>query len=533
MAAILIMLSAIIIACVFLNNLSSRLGVPALLLFLVLGLVFHVSGDVSADKVNGIVENVCTAALIFIMFYGGFGTRWSSAKPIALDAGLLATFGVAATAALVGLFCRFALHWGWIESFLMGSVISSTDAASVFSILRRRKLGLKGGTASLLEVESGSNDPMSYMLTSMMLTMLKTKVTAGWVLWTIFSQLAFGTICGLVIAQIAVHVLRRFNFADGFTTLFIFAVAILSYAVPSAIGGNGYLSAYFVGIVLGNTEFRGRKPLVNFFDGITSLMQILIFFLLGLIANPSALGPAVLPAVLIFLFLTFIARPVAVGGILGPAGRFKKYSLPQIGFISFVGLRGAASIVFAIMILTSGAALQNDIFSIVFCIVLISIGLQGSLIPQAARLFNVLDSSSDVMKTFSDFGKDVDVSIGRIFISSKSKWKGLAIKDLNIPEEFLLTLILRDGKRIVPEGNTVLQEGDEVVFCTKSYRNETATDLTEHPLASNSQWDGKRVLDFQKGRNSLIVMIRRGDESIIPNGRTVLRSGDLLVLMKR
>lgn len=527
------MLSAIIIVCVFLNNLSSKLGIPALLLFLILGLMFHVTGDISPEKVNGIVENVCTTALIFIMFYGGFGTRWSSAKSIALDAGILATVGVAATAGIVGLFCHFALGWGWIESFLMGSVISSTDAATVFSILRRRKLGLKGGTASLLEVESGSNDPMSFMLTSMMLTMLHTETTGWWALWTIFSQLVFGSLCGLAIAQIAVHILRKFSFASGYTSLFIFAIAIVSYAVPSVIGGNGYLSAYLVGIVLGNTDFRGRKQLVNFFDGVTSLMQILIFFLLGLIADPFALGPAAIPAILIFVFLTLVARPLAVAGILAPFEHFKKYSWPQIGFISFVGLRGAASIVFAIMILTSGAQLQNDIFSIVFCIVLLSIALQGSLVPSAAKMFNVIDSSADVMKTFSDFGKDDDVSIGRIHISHKSKWNGQAIKDLSIPEEFLLTLVLRDGKRIVPVGNTVLQEGDEVVICTKAYENETATDLTEHPLPSKSQWEGKRVLDFQQGRNSLIVMIRRGDDSIIPGGSTILHSGDLLFLMKR
>lgn len=523
----LIVVAAIIFICVFLNKVSSRVGVPVLLLFIILGMIFGVNEDFTAQQTS-YVEQLCSIALIFIMFYGGFGTRWKSARPVVVEAGLLATVGVFLTAACVGLFCHFILKWGWVESFLMGSVISSTDAATVFSILRSHNMGLKNNTAPMLEIESGSNDPCSYMLTAVSLAVLDGTATGGMVVWMIFAQLVFGALGGIIIAQMATTIMKRFSFPDGFSSLMILAVAIAAYALPSLIGGNGYLSAYIVGIILGNTEFHGRKPLIGFFDGVTSLMQIALFFILGLMVSHMGLLRAALPALAIFGFLTLVARPLAVSAILAP---FKKYPGRQIGLISFVGLRGVASIVFAIMTITQGAILEHDIFSVVFVIVLVSILLQGSLIPWASKAFKMTDINEDIRTTFSDFSENTEVSFGRLDIHEDCPWNGKMVKELGMPKEILLTLVLRGKERIVPNGHTVLEAGDRVIFCSKTYKNETETNLKEHRLSKNSQWVGKTIQDHPDHVKSLVVLIKRGDESIIPNGNTILQEGDTLVIL--
>lgn len=527
MVKYLIVIAAIIFICVFLNKISSRVGVPVLLLFIFLGMLFGRYEDISAAT-TGNVETLCSIALIFIMFYGGFGTRWKSARPVVMEAGLLATAGVLVTAAALGVFCHFALKWDWVESFLMGSVISSTDAATVFSILRSHKMGLKNNTAPMLEIESGSNDPCSYMLTAVMLAVLGGNATGGMVIGMILKQFLLGAACGILISQGALGILKRNRLPDGFNSLFILAVAILGYALPSAVGGNGYLSTYIVGIILGNNEFHGRKPLIGFFDGVTSLMQIALFFILGLMAAKMPLLESVLPAVAVFLFLTLVARPLAVSSILAP---FRKYPKEQIGLVSFVGLRGVASIVFAIMTINAGAMLDHDIFSVVFVVVLISISLQGSLIPWAAKAFMMIDENEDIMTTFSDFSENTEVSFGRIDIAEDSPWNGKIIKELNLPKEMLITLILREEQKIVPKGHTVLQTGDRVIFCSKTYQNETEANLKEHQISKNSVWIGKKIKDHPDHAKSLVVMIKRGKESIIPDGDTVLRPDDILVIL--
>ena len=529
MALYLLIFSVIIFTCVFLNKFSGKVGIPVLLFFLMLGLLCGSRYDDFASVRGSVVEDVSTVALIFIMFYGGFGTRWKSAKPIALEAGLLATLGVALTALFVGLFCHFVLGWAVLESFLMGSVISSTDAATVFSILRSRKLGLKNNSAPLLEVESGSNDPMSYMLTAIVLSLFTGDISAGTIVWDIFSQIVFGAGLGLVISTGAVFLMRRISLRNnGFDLLLFISIALLSYALPDIVGGNGYLSAYIVGIVLGNTDIPERKSMVGLFDSITSLMQIVIFFLLGMLTIPSNLLHSLLPALAIFAFLTFVARPLAVFGLLTP---FRKYSFSQMGLISFVGLRGAASIVFAITILTSEIGLQNDIFSIVFCIVLISIALQGSLIPAVAKGTGMTDTGSDVMTTFSDFSENAEMSFGAIRIKESGSWTGKPVKDLDLPQDCLIVLIVRGNERIVPKGDTILAAGDEIVLCTRSYQGGMTDALIQHQLSENSRWAGRKVCDYPKGRNNLLVMIQRGEKKIIPNGNTILKEGDVVVLL--
>ena len=523
----LILIAVVILTCIWLNTLSSRIGVPALLAFMLLGMLFANNGlwPVRFDNYD-FAKETCTVALIFIMFYGGFGTRWESVKPVVRESILLASVGVLATAALVGLFCHYVLHWALLESLLFGAVMGSTDAASVFSILRSKRLGLRNNTAPMLEMESGSNDPAAYMLTVILLSVMNGSASGGGIVWNVFAQIVFGGLGGLVIAWLAVFGFRHIPyFASGFDSLFIFAVAIAAYAFPTMIGGNGYLSAYIVGIVLGNEEFSNKKSLVSFFDGFTGLMQVLIFFLLGLLAHPAQMHKAVLPAIAIFLFMLLVARPAAVFGILTP---FRKYGIKQQALISFVGLRGAASIVFAIMAMVSPAFLEHDIFNVVFVVVLLSIGLQGSLIPWVAHKLDMIDPNADIMKTFNDYSGGTDMLFGRVPVTTDSAWAGREIRTLGLPRNLLIALVMRNGERILPRGSTVLQPGDEVITMTRGFE-DTDTFLIEKKVKVDSRRVGSRIADYPgKG---LVVMVRRGEENIIPNGDTVLQAGDKLVIL--
>ena len=513
--SILLLISAIVIVlCVVLNNISNKIGIPMLLAFILLGMLFGSDGIVKIPFDNfDFTESICTVALIFIMFYGGFGTRWKEAKPVVVKAGILSTLGVALTAALTGLFCYYVLKLPAALGFLIGAVLSSTDAASVFSILRSRKLGLKYNTASLLEIESGT-------------------VSGGRIVYMVFAQIVYGAAIGTVIAVSSVWLMKRFRATtSGFDTLFVLAVAIFSYAIPNLIGGNGYLSAYIVGIVLGNANIRGKKTLVPFFDGLTSLMQIIIFFLLGLLAFPSQLPAIAIPAILIALFMTFVARPLSVFAIMAPLRSKWRQQL----LVSFVGLRGAASVVFAIMALPASMQLtgnEYDLFNIVLMIVLLSISLQGSLIPLVARKLRMTSSEEDILKTFTDYSDNMDVSFVQMNIGEKDSWCGKVIKDLPIPQETLIAVILRDDKAIIPSGKTKILPGDKVIMSARDFENEDLMQLSERRIERGSEWIGKKVFQYSPDSNELIVLIKRGNRAIIPRGNTVIHKNDVMVINK-
>lgn len=530
MALLISFIAIIIIICILLNTASNKIGMPVLLAFILLGIVFGNNGLIPIKFEDySFAEEMSTVALIFIMFYGGFGTRWQTARSAALPAGLLASLGVVMTAALTGVFCHFVLGWGWIESFLMGSVISSTDAASVFSILRSRKLGLKNNTAPLLEIESGSNDPFSYMLTCVMLGLLNGNSEPGQIAWMIFAQLAFGAGAGLIIAKLSIFAHRKINFStSGFDSLFIFAIALISYGLPSLIGGNGYLSAYIVGIALGNAEIQGKKGLVNFFDGVTGLMQVVIFFMLGLLARPTMMHQVVLPALGIFAFLLLVARPLSVISILTP---FRKYPFKQQLCISFGGLRGASSIVFAILATLQGSPfLGHDILNVVFCIVLLSIALQGFSLPYVSKKLDMIDEDADVMRTFNDFSEENDLHFSQILINDGNPWLDCMIMDIVLPKNILFCMVIHpDGTSLVPNGRTILRKGDTVIMCTQAFRSEQAIKLIEREIIKDGPWDGKPLRECSSGREQ-IVMIRRGDKNIIPNGNTIVKASDILFI---
>lgn len=528
MTSYILLVAAVILLCLSLNKMSNKLGIPMLLAYILLGMMFGTDGILKIPFDNfTIAEQICTVSLIFIMFYGGFGTNWKQAKPVAGKAVLLSTVGVILTAVTTGAFCHFILKMDFWESMLIGSVISSTDAASVFSILRSKRLNLKNNTASMLEVESGSNDPCSYMLTVIILTIMSGELSGSSLVVMIFSQIIFGILVGVVVALAAAFILKKVNFAtDGFDTIFVFSMALVSYAGASMINGNGYLAAYIAGIILGNTPLHHKKSLVHFFDGITGLMQMLIFFLLGLLAYPSQL-PKILPiALAIAVFLTFVARPVSVFAILMPFHCPVKQQL----LVSWAGLRGAASIVFAIMATVSPAYTKNDLFHIVIFIVLFSISIQGTLLGLVAKKLDMIDENGNVMKTFSDYSDEMPVEFVKISIKAGHPWENRRIKDLTSLPDLLLVLILRGEERIIPNGNTVVLAGDKIVLSALSPEENLGICLTEIPIEKDSKWIGKPLSRIKLGEEKLVLVLKRNEKVVIPNGNTVIRENDVLVI---
>lgn len=529
MIAILFFTAIVILSCIVANRFSNKLGIPALLLFMALGMAFGSDGIVKIyfDSFK-ISEQVCTVALIFIMFYGGFCTNWNIAKPVAKKAAILSSLGVVITALSTCAFCYLILGINFNESFLIGAVISSTDAASVFSILRSQKFNLKYGTASMLEIESGSNDPSAYMLMIIGLALMNGSGDQS-IFYMIFAQIVYGALIGTAIASIAVLILKRLQFyTDGLETIFVIAIAILSYVLPSFIGGNGYLSVYLTGIIIGNSKINNKIILVHFFDGITELAQILIFFLLGLLSFPHKLPSVIIPAFFITLFLTFIARPLTIFSILIPF----KASMKQCLLVSWAGLRGAASIVFSIIAISSGASLNNDLFHIVFLVVLFSVSIQGTLLPYVAKKLDMVDKESDVRKTFNDYQDESAITLIRVFIPEGHNWENKVISEVNMPIDSLALMIKRDGENIIPKGDTVVLANDSVILSVPSYYEDNDVNLKEIRIDQSHVWKGKSIAELNLPKEILIAMIKRGERTIIPRGKTIIKENDVIVLYK-
>lgn len=466
MTELMLISGLVLIICITSSKVLYRFGVPMLLIFIVLGMIFGSDGIVGIYFDNyDLCKKLCSIALVFIMFYGGFGTNWRIAKPIVIPAILMSSLGVVVTAGLTGLFCYLVIKTTLLEGLLIGAVVASTDAASVFTVLRSQKLNLKSSLASFLELESGSNDPTAYMMTVIILTIMKDSTTMGIfsLILLIFTQVLFGLIVGFLLAKISVHLLRDCSFEiDGFYTIFIMAVAILSYSFSEFIGGNGYLSVYVAGIIIGNSKIPRKKSIFHFFDGLSWIMQIGLFFMLGLLSFPSQLIHVTPTVIGISIFMIFIGRPIATFLILFPF----KFDIKEKLFISWVGLRGAASVVFAIFAVTYGVNIERDIFHIIFFIALFSVAIQGTLIPKVATILNLVDKDNEasVLKTFTDYTGEINTDLLEVNVTKDNEWVNKSIIDSNIPEEILIVMIKRNNIILVPKGSTIIREGDILVL---------------------------------------------------------------------
>ena len=522
----LLLMGCVILLCTLMGRYLDRLAVPSLLIFIALGMCFGENGLLRIPFDDYDAANViCSASLIFIMFYGGFGTNLNAARPVVVQSVVLSTLGVAGTAGAVAVFAHLALGLPWVESFLIGSVISSTDAASVFNILRSKKLALKYHTDSLLEIESGSNDPISYMLTTVAVGIMGGQDV--FIPLLLVQQIAIGALGGLLLGKLAIWSLRRGMFpSEQSQTIFVFAVVILSYALPTVLGGNGYLSSYLCGIYMGSTKLPQKRNLVHFFDVVTDVAQVLIFFLLGLLVTPVELPSVLLPALAIMVFLTFAARPAVVSVLMLPF----RPSLAQVGVVSWAGLRGVASIVFAIMAVLQGAETRYNLFNLVFCIVLLSISLQGSLLPRVSAKLHMIDHTADVSKTFNDYQEESDIDFIKIHLDKNHPWNGKTLRELPLPSDLLVAMIARKEETIVPNGSTVLLPGDLLVLAARAFEDRENLSLQEIVVEKGHKWVGRSLRQIPTRSDTLIVMIKRGNETIIPGGSTILQAGDTLVI---
>ncbi|NLK95565.1 MAG: potassium/proton antiporter [Clostridiales bacterium] len=461
MSIFLLIASFVLLICITSSKILYRFGIPTLLIFLVIGMLFGSDGiaRIYFDNME-LAKEISSIGLVIILFYGGFNTNIKAAKPAVILAILLSTVGVVITAGVTGLFCHYILKIGFLESFLVGAVVSSTDAASVFSILRSQKLNLKGSLASILEIESGSNDPFAYMITILVLSLMGSGSDHSMV-HLLFTQLFFGITVPIALSFIAIKLMRKIEFEiEGFYPIFFAAIALLSFSGAELLGGNGYLSVYLFGIIVGNSKIPHKKSTAKFFDGICWLIHIAMFFLLGLLSFPSKFVDVMAPGLLVALFLLVVARPVAVFLLLS----FFKMDLKEKLFISWGGLRGAASIVFAMIAVTSGINLQHDIFHTIFFICLVSVALQGTLLPYVAKKLNLVDDNMPVLKTFNDYASEKNNQLLEVTVDEDSKWCNKTIMDANIPEEILIVMIKRNDEVIVPKGNTKIQIGDILVL---------------------------------------------------------------------
>jgi potassium/hydrogen antiporter len=379
--------TVLVLVASFSSLLAFRFGAPLLLMFLGIGLAAGVDGlGISFDNAS-MAYYIGSIALAIILFDSGFGTTMQSFRQAAGPAITLATLGVIATTILFGVAARYVLGLPWLEAFLLGAIVGSTDAAAVFFLLRIGGITIREKVRSTLEIESGSNDPMAIFLTVALVELIAAgsgaEAVSVAILIDFVMQMGLGLLAGVLGGMMVVGLVNRLSMERGLIPIFVMALALLVFAVTGAIGGSGFLAVYVAGLYAGNRNLRSAPVFRPFQEGMTWLAQIAMFLLLGLLATPSQFGAIAIPAVLLALFLTFVARPIAVWLCLLPF-RFQRQ---ETAFVSWVGLRGAVSILLAIVPLLGG--LDNAIlfFNCAFIIVLVSLVLQGWTInPLAKRL---------------------------------------------------------------------------------------------------------------------------------------------------
>ncbi len=524
----ILLCSIVIILCVLVYKFFSKFGVPMLLVFIILGIIFGIDGIFRIDFNNfELSRQACSIALIFIIFFGGFGTKISAAKGIVFKSVLLSTLGVLFTALGVTIVAHYVLDIDITISFLIGAVVSSTDAASVFSILRSFRLNLKEKTAPLLEIESGSNDPMALILTVLALNFIH---GGNSIVLLMITQVVFGVSIGVIFAYISIYILKKIKFNEtSFSMAFLLGIVSFTFALAELINGNGYLAVYILGIVVGNSKFKNKVEIVHFFDGITSVLQMLVFFLIGLLINPRDAYEQLMPAIIISIFMMFIIRPIVVFVLTS----FGKSSIAQRLLVSWCGLRGASAIVFA-MVAMNYSDSYILIFNISFIIVILSISIQGSTIPKVSKMLNMIDTKEDVLKTFNDYSNEEDVDFITFTIRENHEWIGKKLKDIKLMPSVLLVLIIRNGENIIPNGSTIIKFNDEIVLCGASYTDtKNKLELNEMKIDDDSDYVGKAIRDIDNLDNKLIIMIKRNDKSMIPHGYSKIKPNDTLVLLER
>lgn len=456
--AILLLLSIIA------SKASARLGIPALLLFLLIGMLAGSEGvgDIYFNDPR-MAQSLGVVALSFILFSGGVDTRWSRVRPVLRQALALSTVGVFITALLVGGFAALFLDFSLYEGLLLGAIVSSTDAAATFAILRSRSVGLRGNIEPLLELESGSNDPMAVFLTIGIISLLINPVAPVVSLIPMFLlQMTLGVIFGYAMGKIATFVINHIRLEyDGLYSVLTLSLVLLTYGITEFVGGNGFLAVYITGLVLGNSDFIHRRSLMRYHDGLAWLMQITMFLVLGLLVFPSQLVPVIGVGLLVSVVLMFIARPVSVQLLL----IFSKMDFREKTMISWVGLRGAVPIILATFPLLTGVPKADEIFDLVFFVVLTSVLLQGTTLPRVARWLGVDEPApaKPRLPLELETSESLKSELVEIEVPVNSAVIGKQLVHLHFPPDTLIVLIGRGNDFVVPRGGTIFQPGDRLL----------------------------------------------------------------------
>lgn len=471
---ILLVGSLLLFVSIIVGKTSYKFGVPALLLFLAIGML------AGSDGIGGIrfdnpqiAQFIGIVSLNFILFSGGLDTNWTSVKPILREGLVLSTVGVLLTALSLGTFVWFVTDFTIYESMLLGSIVSSTDSAAVFSILRSKSLALKNNLRPTLELESGSNDPMAYVLTIVFLTLVINQDQGIASIIPLFlQQMILGGFAGLAFGRLSKFTINKIKLDfEGLYPVLVIALMFITFSVTDFVGGNGFLAIYICAVYLGNQDLIHKKTILKMFDGLAWLMQIVLFLTLGLLVFPSQIVPYFGIGILISLFLIIIARPVSVFLSL----MFFKMKLRRRFYISWVGLRGAVPIVFATYPLLAGIDKANMIFNIVFFISVTSVLTQGTTLSIVAKWLNV--ALPEKAKKITE----IDKLILELPQSSLQEFKILPhfhavnkrIVDLNFPKSAFIVMIKRNGEYIRPCGSTELKVKDVLMVLADSQEDFT------------------------------------------------------------
>lgn len=457
---VLIVVAALLLLSIFASKAAGWLGVPSLLLFLLLGMLAGSEGigGIAFDDA-ALAQAIGVVALALILFAGGLETDWDFVKPTLYSGISLATLGVVITAILVGFFAHAFLNFGLLEGLLLGAILSSTDAAAVFAVLRGRGVHLQGKLEPLLELEAGSNDPMAVFLT-IALTSLVAQPTQpiGQFFLFFLQQMILGVLGGIVIGQLGLWLINRLRLEyDGLYPVLTLALAMLTYGATAALGGSGFLAVYLAALLLGNRDFIHKKSLTRFHDGMAWLMQIAMFLSLGLLVFPSRLLPMAGMGLIIALFLMLIARPFsALVALL-----FSRFTLRERLMVGWVGLRGAAPIILATFPLLAGLPKADTLFHLVFFAVLASVLLQGPTIVPIARWLGV---EAPQLRRQPAPEMPLKEATVEVILPPDSAAVGRQLLDVGLPSGVLVVLIGRDGQTFVPSGSTTLAARDKLLL---------------------------------------------------------------------
>lgn len=460
----ILIIAILILISTLLAKALDNVGVPTLLLFIGVGMLAGSEGPGGIYFDNtALTQSIGIVALMFILFAGGLDTDWKSAKNILGPAFSLATVGVIITAGIIGVIIHLVFNVDLLLGILIGSIISSTDAAAVFSILRSKNVSLKGDMKPLLELESGSNDPMAVFLTIGTIQLINHPATNIWeIVLMFFSQMGIGAVTGFLLGKVMIFSINKLRFSyEGVYPVFALSVCMITFSLTNVIGGSGFLAIYVAGIIIGNGEFIHKKSLIRFFDGLSVLSQIMMFLTLGLLVFPSKLLNIIGIGFLIAFALMLVARPISVFITLIPF----KFNLKEKLFISWVGLRGAVPIILGTFPLIAGIPDADLIFNVVFFIVITSVLLQGWTLNPATKLLGLYEPFKRQAKVPLEFdsAQSSNTELLDFIVPFNSKVAGTEIVNLKFPPDSRIILIWRNENSIIPYGGSVLEEGDIVL----------------------------------------------------------------------